>query len=145
MTARPNLSPRADSGVLPQAPECGPTPGPWSACHAGKCKCKAVWSIAADHPVAEITSGEWGDRYAAVRLTSTNPLDAKAEAYIELDAYGSVDEAVAEANARLIAAAPCLLSACKAFVEAWEKSLQLEKTDVALRMAKDAIAKAEGR
>lgn len=38
-----------------------------------------------------------------------------------------------------------LLAACRAFVEAWEKSLQLEKTDVALRMAKAAIAKAEGR
>ena len=47
------------------------------------------------------------------------------------------------ANARLIAAAPDLLAACHAFVEAWEKSLQLEKTDVALRMAKQAIAKAQ--
>ena len=39
-------------------------------------------------------------------------------------------------------AAPDLLAACMAFVEAYEKSLQLEKTDVALRMAKHAIAKA---
>jgi hypothetical protein len=45
----------------------------------------------------------------------------------------------------LIAAAPDLFSACRAFVVAWEKSLQLEKTDVALRAAKAAIAKAEGR
>ena len=37
-----------------------------------------------------------------------------------------------------------LLAACKAFVEVWEKSHQLEKTDVALRMAKEAIARAEG-
>jgi len=37
-----------------------------------------------------------------------------------------------------------LLEACEAFVVAWEKSLQLEKTDVALRMAKAAIAKARG-
>ncbi len=43
----------------------------------------------------------------------------------------------------LITAAPDLLAACKAFVEAWEKSLQLEKTDVALRMAKEAIEKAQ--
>ena len=49
-----------------------------------------------------------------------------------------------EANALLIAAAPELLAACEAFVEAWEKSLQLEKTDVALRMAKSAIADAKG-
>ena len=47
------------------------------------------------------------------------------------------------ATPQLIAAAPCLLAACKAFVEAWEKSLQLEKTDVALRMAKKAIEKAQ--
>ena len=49
-----------------------------------------------------------------------------------------------EANAHLIAASPDLLAACEAFVEAWEKSHQLEKTDVAVRMAKEAIAKAKG-
>lgn len=55
-----------------------------------------------------------------------------------------MDDSEELANARLIAAAPELLEACEAFVEAWEKCLQLEKTDVALRMAKDAIAKAKG-
>lgn len=40
-------------------------------------------------------------------------------------------------------AAPDLLIACKTFVTAWETSHQLEKTDVALRMAKAAIEKAE--
>ena len=44
----------------------------------------------------------------------------------------------------LIAASPDLLAACEAFVEAWEKSHQLEKTDVVVRMAKEAIAKAKG-
>lgn len=43
---------------------------------------------------------------------------------------------------RLHDAAPDLLAACKAFVEAWDKSHQLEKTDVALKMAKAAIEKA---
>ena len=49
------------------------------------------------------------------------------------------------ANARLIAAAPEMYEALKAFVAAHEKSLQLEKTDVALRLSKAAIAKAEGK
>lgn len=48
-----------------------------------------------------------------------------------------------EANARLIAAAPDLYAACAAFVDAYERSLQLEKTDVALRAARAALAKAE--
>lgn len=48
------------------------------------------------------------------------------------------------ADFRLIAAAPELLEACQAFVTAYEKSLQLEKTDTALRLAKAAIAKANG-
>lgn len=40
-------------------------------------------------------------------------------------------------------AAPKLLAACKAFVAAWEKCMQLEKTETALRLARAAIAKAE--
>lgn len=43
----------------------------------------------------------------------------------------------------LMAAVPDLLAACKAFVTAWEQSHQLEKTDIALRLAKAAIEKAE--
>lgn len=49
-----------------------------------------------------------------------------------------------EADAILIAAAPELLEACQAFVTAYEKPHQLEKTDTALRLAKAAIAKANG-
>jgi len=52
------------------------------------------------------------------------------------------DGSITKANARLIAAAPEMLAACEAFVVAWEKSHQLEKTDVAMRMARIAIAKA---
>lgn len=55
------------------------------------------------------------------------------------------DSKDAKEIADLIAAAPKMLEALKAFVEAHEKCLQLEKTDVALRMAKSAIAAAEGR
>ena len=59
------------------------------------------------------------------------------------DDVGDNDWGEAMASARLIAAAPDLLAACKAFVEAWEKCLQLEKTDVALQMAHAAIEKAK--
>ena len=51
---------------------------------------------------------------------------------------------IREADARLIAAAPDLFAACEAFVTAWERSLQLEKTDTALALAKAAIQKARG-
>lgn len=57
--------------------------------------------------------------------------------------YQNIDDEC-KANAALAAAAPDLLDACEAFVEAWKKSLQLEKTDVALRMAEAAIEKAKG-
>lgn len=43
---------------------------------------------------------------------------------------------------RLREAAPALLKACEAFVQAWKHSHQLEKTDVALRLAEAAIAAA---
>lgn len=63
--------------------------------------------VACDHyPVATVTVGDWGDDFPAVRLTSTNPLDAKVEAYMEQYTYGTVSEELAMANARLIAAAP---------------------------------------
>lgn len=47
-------------------------------------------------------------------------------------------------DAALIAAAPQMLEALESFVTAHERCLQLEKTDVALRMAKAAIAAARG-
>ena len=46
-------------------------------------------------------------------------------------------------NGRLVGAAPELLEACRAFVVAWKKSHQLEKTDVALGLAEQAIERAE--
>ena len=67
------------------------TPGPWTACLNGTCRCKMVWC--ADYPVATVTSGEWGDPG---------------------ETYGSVNEDTAVANARLIAASPDLLAACEA-------------------------------
>lgn len=46
-------------------------------------------------------------------------------------------------NARLRTANAALLDAAEAFVTAWKKSHQLEKTDVALRKAESAIALAQ--
>ena len=85
------------------------TPGPWSACRNGKCCCKMVWT--ADHPVAEIEHGVWGDDYPAVR-PKTDGLDRLGdspdhvyEAYTEMMEYGEIPEETAEANAVFIAAA----------------------------------------
>ena len=66
------------------------TPGPWTACNGGRCQCKIV--SCKDHPIAKAFSLEWGDPGLP---------------------YGYIDEGVAVANARLIAAAPDLLAACE--------------------------------
>lgn len=82
------------------------TPGPWTTCHKGKCKCKQVWSIPADHPVSKVEAGEWGDTYPAIK-------DGKA--VLESIPYGEISEEVAVANANLIAAAP-LMNLLLAFI-----------------------------
>ena len=86
------------------------SPGPWSACQDGNCKCKTVGF--ADGPVAKVECGEWGDEYCALRvvpdkehrrgLTGTSLL---IEAYMERIPYGVINEETAQANAQLIAAA----------------------------------------
>jgi len=91
------------------------TPGPWKSKLLNRHKTNEHWRIGNDEAGNEIVA--------------------------ECTDYVSVP-AERDANAMLISAAPDLLEACLAFVEAYEKSLQLEKTDVALRMAKQAIAKA---
>lgn len=87
------------------------TPGPWHACRNGICSCGQVWC--SDYPVAEITRGEWGDTYPAIRLTDGTSMSRVAEAYMEKIVYGSISDEMATANARLIAAAPDLYSAIK--------------------------------
>ena len=76
------------------------TPGPWTACNEGKCRCKLV--SCDDYPVAKVISGEWGDPGMP---------------------YGEVLEATAIANARLIAAAPTLLFAAEQAYAAIDLSL----------------------
>lgn len=90
------------------------TPGPWSVCGNGECSCKTI--MCADHPIAVVTHGEWGDDYPAIRLVGTSSLDQKAEAYMEQITYGEIGEELARANALLIAAAPDLLATLKALV-----------------------------
>ena len=69
--------------------------GPWHACGNGGCHCKMIWTDN-DH-IATCVSGDWGDRINGKLMVT----------------YGHIPEDVARANARLIAAVPDLLFACK--------------------------------
>lgn len=86
------------------------SPGPWEACHGGECSCGFIWSVTADHPVAKVESGEWGDDYPAVKVTPTERsltgTSFQVDAYMERIGYGKVDPEVAQHNARLIAMSP---------------------------------------
>ena len=83
------------------------SPGPWEACgdDRGGCKCGQVWSKIADHPVAVVERGEWGDTYPAIRLTSDGLHGTQAEAYLERIPYGEIPEGKSQANMLFIAAA----------------------------------------
>lgn len=86
------------------------SPGPWEACHDGECSCGFIWSRTADHPVAKVESGEWGDDYPAVKITPSEGgltgTHFEVQAYMEQIAYGRIDPEVAQQNALLIAMAP---------------------------------------
>ena len=124
------------------------TPGPWTACNGGECRCRIVMSE--HHPVAQVTSGEWGDEWPDIRLCEREGvIGQRAEAYIERIVYGSVNEEFAAANARLIAAAPDLLEALEMYRNA-ETVLHesgvaaVPLFDLASQAAEAAIAKARG-
>lgn len=78
--------------------------GPWNACHDGECPCKQVWH--SDFPVAEVTHGDWGDEYPAMRFAENGGLHGTTvEAFMEKMVYGSVGKELATANAQFIALA----------------------------------------
>lgn len=96
------------------------TKGPWRAC-----SCKKCFTVSSkDHPIALIEHGKWGDPYPAIRLVGESSLDMKAEAYMELIDYGTIDENTALANCHLIAAAPDLHEALIAKNDLQEKATQ---------------------
>jgi len=109
------------------------TPGPWHACHDGKCVCGMVWGEE-DH-IATVTRGDWGDTYPAIREGENGHL----EPYIARESYGHVSVERAEANARLMAAAPDLLAALQLFVA---NSLRADWPADIYNAAEAAIAKA---
>lgn len=118
----------------------GHTPGPWHTCNKAECSCFTVMSD--HHPVAQVTHGDWGDDFPAIRLVGRSSLDQKAEAYMEQFTYGSVGEDRARANWRLIAAAPDLLDALKGLLD----FVEIDKLKVdprALQIARAAVIKAE--
>jgi hypothetical protein len=124
----------------------GHTPGPWTACQDGKCKCKHVNSE--NHPIAHIICGEWGDEYPDIRLVERKDgIGKHAEAYIEKMVYGSVDPDFAEANARLIAAAPALLAACEEaqwYIQDLPTVPNADQAYDVIKLLCAAIAKAKG-
>jgi hypothetical protein len=96
-----------------------------------------------DHyPVAQVTHGDWGDEYPAIRLVGDSSFDRKAEAYMEMINYGTVSDATARANWHLISAAPELLAALQLVVDTYGFD---SSTDSSIwRTALAAIAKATG-
>lgn len=112
------------------------TSGPWHVCNSGKCSCFTV--MCNDFPVAEVTHGEWGDDFPAIRLVGDSTIDRKAEAYMEQITYGSVDDAEARANWHLISASPDLYAA---LVETLEIASRNEDGEWAVR-ARAALSKA---
>ncbi len=90
------------------------SPGPWRACRDGECSCGFIWSTTADHPVAKVESGEWGDDYPAIRVTPTERgltgTSFEVTAYMEQITYGRIDPETAKQNALLIAMSPEMLA-----------------------------------
>lgn len=122
------------------------TAGPWSVCGADRGVCQCVTILSKHHPIATAVSGAWGDNYPSLRFVEDSgegSIGAKIEAYMEQITYGEVPEAVAKANARLIAAAPDMYEALKLAEEIIEQQ-RIWSPDECNQIA-CALAKAEGK
>ncbi len=96
--------------------------------------------------MAKHTPGPWAiedQGHLGISIHPAGRVATELDATCQVDC-GAWDCGIKEgrANARLIAAAPDLLKACTAFVIAWDKSHQLEKTDAAMLLARAAIERA---
>lgn len=95
------------------------TPGPWGACNKGKCTCRQIWSEPADHPVATVVGGKWGDDYPTIKpVEGATCIGMQVEAVMEQITYGEVPQEKSTANAELICA---LVNNAKAIIEALRK------------------------
>jgi hypothetical protein len=75
------------------------TKTPWKYC------CDKCLTISApDHPIAKVTSGDWGDDYPSLRISEPGIL-AVAEPYMAQVTYGHIPKDEAIANAALIVSA----------------------------------------
>jgi hypothetical protein len=105
------------------------TPGPWEAYH--------------------VSSAGWSVRMAQPREGFDSPDPICSMAWWQFDKPGIIDSDISGANARLIAAAPELLAACKSFIDMWHRagplgSHQFEKFDSVVKQCSMAIKKATG-
>lgn len=94
------------------------TPGPWATHGSGNCPCGMVFGPDGNVLVHHAVTHEWAD-------------------FIPVEAQQI-------ANARLIAAAPELLEACKALLALYQAN-GMPNSGGSYEMAKAAIAKAEGK
>ena len=103
------------------------TPGPWTDC-SDKCKCNAIFSEPADHPVADVIRGDWGDEYPSLR-TMGDSINGKFQAYIERIVYGHVLTEQAQANRSYIAAAhpTAITTLCTRLLELERENERLTK------------------
>lgn len=112
------------------------TPGPWTVDETKALGAYGVWTDYATCP------GHDGAGYAS-QICSVFVNVSIGKNYFGGKNDGEIDQETRGANARLIAAAPDLLAACKAALLKFNHN-PLDKVSVAGDMLREAIAKAEG-